>query len=131
MNTEVEYSAKDVTVSWKPTHGINNLYLYSVDGGEFIETSETELLLTDLEEGWHIVEVKVVDSISLPDRFTFIVDTEGPLVSFSGMTGTSTVSFRKISLPLEDMFFWNGSSPRKYPGSSLGLSKQTRKISNI
>ena len=69
MNTEVEYSTKDVTVSWKPTHGINNLYLYSVDGGEFIEISETEIVLTDLEEGWHIVEVKVIDSISLPDRY--------------------------------------------------------------
>lgn len=69
LNTEVEYSSKNVTVSWNPTHGINNLYLYSVDGGEFIETSETEIVLTDLEEEWHIVEVKVVDSISLPDRY--------------------------------------------------------------
>ena len=83
-NLQTEYATKNVTVSWKPTGGVDHLYLYSIDGDGYVETSETELELTNLEEGQHTVEVKIAGSTRIPDKFTFIVDTEGPLVRFMG-----------------------------------------------
>ena len=95
------FNVRDITVEWNGSDSVGiDYYEVRIDGGSWINVgTSTSYTFTNVEEGYHIVEVRAVDHVGNIDKDSveFTVDISPPLVNINfplnnSYIGNSTVN---------------------------------------
>ncbi len=97
-----EVNSRDVTISWTGTSVVEK-YEYSFNGGSFVETSDSTLFLSDLDEGIKTFSIKPLKA-DKDTSITFTVNAiPGPGIVFSPRVITADTTDTTVSLILEEV----------------------------
>ncbi len=86
------FASTSVDASWSsnPPSGVLH-YWVSVDGGQWVQETGTEITMSDLAQGTNVLSVKVVDAAGNWNEtsVSFVVDTTAPSITILTPTGGS------------------------------------------